>query len=463
MTRHAMRQRPGMAWLATCAALLPLLLASAAARDDYLRQWPLDLHGSDAGAYRAVLDRAVYTTARSPSLRDVDVVNADGRAVPAAVFDAAQPLAQAPRRVALPWFALPGGPAAQAADITVISQRADDGSVLQVRSHVGGVRTTAPSPARAWLVDASQLHEPIAALQLTWSSATAPLDTAYRVEGSDDLRQWRTLQPSAPLLDLQRDGQHLRQRRIPLEGSARYLRLLPTGASPAPVLTGVQAELQPQASALPWTWETLRGSRQDDRATAWIVFELDGRFPVERADVVLPGNNAGQWTLQSRDDAHAPWQTRAGPWVAYSVGQADGDRSAPQVLGATVRDRHWRLSSTTPTDGLPELRLGYRPEVLVFVAQGRAPFALVAGSARAVRADAPLAVLVDALRRRHGDDWQPADASLGAPSLLAGNAALQPAPVQRDWKAWLLWSILVGGALLVAGFALSLLRKPTVD
>jgi hypothetical protein len=145
------------------------------------------------------------------------------------------------------------------------------------------------------------------------------------------------------------------------------------------------------------------------------------------------------------------------------VGQADGDRSAPQVLGTTVRDRHWRLSSTTPTDGLPELRLGYRPEVLVFVAQGRAPFALVAGSARAVRADAPLAVLVDALRRRHGDDWQPADASLGAPSLLAGNAALQPAPVQRDWKAWLLWSILVGGALLVAGFALSLLRKPTVD
>ena len=463
MTPRAKRLRFRARWLVACAALLPPLLAAAAIGADYLRQWPLALHDNDAGAYRVVLDRAVYTTARLPSLRDVDVVNADGRVVPAAVFDAGQPLAQAPRRMALPWFALPGGAAAQAADITVISQRANDGSVLQVQSHVGSARASAPSPARAWLLDASQVHAPIVALELAWSSSSAPLDAAYRVEGSDDLRQWRTLQPSSPLLDLQRDGQHLQQRRIPLEGSARYLRLLPTGASPAPALTGVQAELQPRAATLPWTWETLRGTRQDDRGTAWVVFELDGRFPVERADVALPGNNAGQWTLQSRDDEQAPWQTRAGPWIAYSVGHGDADRSAPQILASTVRDRYWRLSSTTPTDGIPELGLGYRPEVLVFVAQGRAPFALVAGSARATRADAPLARLVDALRTRHGEDWQPADATLGASSPLAGNEALRPAPVQHDWKAWLLWAILIGGALLVAGFALSLLRKPAVE
>ena len=43
---------------------------------------------------------------------------------------------------------------------------------------------------------------------------------------------------------------------------------------------------------------------------------------------------------------------------------------------------------------------------------------------------------------------------------LAGAAALTPAPVERDWKAWLLWALLVGGALIVAGFAFSLLKKP---
>jgi hypothetical protein len=44
---------------------------------------------------------------------------------------------------------------------------------------------------------------------------------------------------------------------------------------------------------------------------------------------------------------------------------------------------------------------------------------------------------------------------------LAGTSALTPAPVERDWKAWLLWALLAGGALVVAGLAFSLLKKPT--
>ncbi|MGV8944228.1 DUF3999 family protein, partial [Thermomonas sp.] len=108
---------------------------------------------------------------------------------------------------------------------------------------------------------------------------------------------------------------------------------------------------------------------------------------------------------------------------------------------------------------VPVLRLGYQPEVMVFLAQGQPPFALVAGSARASRADAPLPHLVDAIRTRRGSDWQPATASLGTPTVLAGAQALQPAPPQRDWKSWLLWGLLVLGAAVVAGFAASLLRQ----
>ena len=109
---------------------------------------------------------------------------------------------------------------------------------------------------------------------------------------------------------------------------------------------------------------------------------------------------------------------------------------------------------------VPTLKLGYRPEVVVFLAQGKPPYALVAGSARAQRADAPLPQLVDALRVQRGQEWQPATATLGQPQALAGANALTPAPVERDWKAWLLWALLIGGALIVAGFAFSLLKKP---
>lgn len=453
------------------AAVSNAAVSNAAVRDDYARQWPLTLQDDAAGAYRITLDREIYRSAQSPTLRDVDVVNADGAEVPSALFAASQPLAQEPRYLVLPWFPLPPGKAAQAQDIAVISERAVDGSVRRVETRVSGATSTPSSAANAWLIDASRMREAIIALQLSWSPVSTALDATYRAEGSDDLRTWRSLQAQIQLLDLVRDGQRLQQRRIPLDGSAKYIRLLPVGDGAAPALTGVRAEVAASPAALAWMWEALpgrigigsAGSGQDSskRGVSYYEFALRGRFPIEQADLTLDGNNAAEWTLQSRDSGTAPWQTRAGPWVAFQVGAGGAaNRSAAQALGGVIRDRFWRLSSSTPAAVAPTLRLGYRPEVMVFVAQGRPPFALVAGSARARRGDAPLPQLVDALRVRHGGNWQPASAALGPPQVLAGDAAYVPTPVARDWKTWLLWALLVGGALIVVAFAIDLLRKP---
>ena len=75
-----------------------------------------------------------------------------------------------------------------------------------------------------------------------------------------------------------------------------------------------------------------------------------------------------------------------------------------------------------------------------------------------VVATAPALQLIDTLRVARGRDWQPAVATLGPREELAGAAALQPGSAV-DWRRWLLWGLLLGGALLVAGFAASLLRK----
>ena len=85
-------------------------------------------------------------------------------------------------------------------------------------------------------------------------------------------------------------------------------------------------------------------------------------------------------------------------------------------------------------------------------------FSLVAGSASARRATVPMPALVDALRRDRGAEWQPAPAYLSTAAVLAGDAALVAPPEPRDWKAWLLWGVLLLGAGLVAAFAFSLLR-----
>jgi hypothetical protein len=69
--------------------------------------------------------------------------------------------------------------------------------------------------------------------------------------------------------------------------------------------------------------------------------------------------------------------------------------------------------------------------------------------------------MLAALRARHGAQWAPVVATLGQASPRAGDAAYSPPAKPRDWKTLTLWGVLVLGALLVGGFAFSLLRgKP---
>ena len=445
------------AWL----LMLPLV-AFAASRDDYASQWPLALQDADGGAYRVVLDREVYRQLQSPRLQDLVVVNAQGMPVATAVFPADAPLAQAGGSINVPWFPLPvetGGPAR---DIAAISEIATDGSLRRVELRAPG--TNAPATGDGgFVIDASQLRGAVAALRFRWSDEAA-FDRGYRVSASDDLKQWRDVDTDARLVQLLNNGQRIVEDRIALPAvQARYLRLLPQSQQAAALqLTGVTAERVGHVAAPALQWEELQGRRLEGPGGPFFDFVLDGRFPVEAADVVSAGNSTRGWTLESRDDDQSPWQSAASPWVAYRIDSGGtSSRSPPQPLHDGVRHRHWRLHARDAFEGpLPVLRLGYRPEVVVFLAEGDAPFALLAGSARAARQDAPLPQLVEALRAERGRDWQPATATLGTRQALAGDAALQPLEPPTDWKRWLLWGLLVVGALLVAGFAFSLLRQP---
>ena len=446
-----------LAWV----LLLPFV-AVAASRDDYASQWPLALQDADGGAYRVVLDREVYRQLQSPRLQDLVVVNAQGTPVATAVFPADAPLAQSGASLAVPWFPLPVDADGSARDIAAISEIATDGSLRRVELRAAGTNAAAAGDGGV-VIDASHVRGPIAALRFTWSDETA-FDRGYRVSVSDDLRQWRDVDADARLVQLSNNGQRIVEDRIALPAvQARYLRLLPESPQAAALqLTGVTAERVGRVVATELQWELLQGRRVDRPDGLSFEYVLDGRFPVEAADVVSAGNSTRGWTLESRDDDQSSWQPAASPWVAYRIDSAGkASQSPPQPLHVGARHRHWRLLAREAFEGPPPvLRLGYRPEVVVFLAEGGPPFALLAGSGRAGRQDAPLLQLVDALRAERGRDWQPATATLGTRQTLAGDVALQPVVPPTDWKRWLLWGLLVVGALLVAGFALSLLRQP---
>lgn len=441
------------AWLLA----LPLV-AVAAVADDYAARWSLALERPDGGAYRVVLAPDVYRQLQSPRLRDLVVANGAGQPVATALFPPDAPLAQAGDSVVLAWFPLPVDAGATGLDIAAISEVASDGSLRRVELRGANADAVGDS---GFVIDASRLREPVVALRFAWSDANA-FDRGYRVSASDDLRQWHEVEPDGRLVQLRNGDRRVVEDRIALPGvRAKYLRLQPSTRQTAPLaLTDVRAELAGHVAAPALQWEQLQGRRVEGRDGVHFEYALAGRFPIEAADVVAAGNSTRGWLLESRDGDDAAWRAAAAPWVAYRVDGSEGSsRSPPQPLDRLVRDRQWRLQARS--DGAreaPVLRLGYRPEVVLFLAEGQPPFALLAGSARAERPATPLPQLIDTLRAARGKDWQPAAATLGQREELAGAAALQPGtPI--DWKRWLLWALLLGGALLVAGFAASLLRK----
>lgn len=433
-------------------------IAHADVRGDYAVQRPLQTPATD-GAYRVVLDADVYRAAVDNSARDIDVIDATGTPVPAGLFAPDRELAQRVRRVPLRWFALPAAPATgQAQGWELQSELDADGRLRNVQARVTGM-TAEALPKNVFIVDASQLRADVQALRLQWRPA-GTLDAGYRVDASDDLDTWRPLPERGRLVDLQQDGTRLLQQRIAIDTAdtrPRYLRLTPDRNDTRIEVTGVEAELASPVAPVPLQWIELRGAR-DDASPATYTFELDARVPVTQIDVALPGNHATEWQLDSRTHTDDTWTPRVGRWMAYGVSSQRGaDRSPPRVLSRITRDRLWRLRATGAVPAEPVLRIGYRPEVLMFVAQGTPPYALVAGSGRARRADAPIAPLIDALRTARGADWQPATATLGRSLALAGDAA-RDTRAPRDWRTWLLWAVLIAGALIVGGFALQVLR-----
>lgn len=423
----------------------------ALAAPEYAKEWPLTLTDASAQAFEVTFDDALYRTVFDPGLGDIEVFDARGESVGAAVVEP-RPDVVPGARFDLPWFPLPAS-VRDADDLGVIAERDARGRVRRIETTV----ETVPRPVSGgWLVDASAVDEPVHSLEIDWAPVDAPFEEAVRIEGSDDLRRWRVLDASAPLLSLGTAADGLEVRSITLDARVRYLRIVPLAVPSRLSVTGVRAVLGRAFAEEAWAWVALEAKRSVEGRTTFFDFAVPGRFPFERVDVEVAGNSAIAWSLESRDGDDDVWQTRVGRWVAYRLeGEGASDRSGAQAFPGPVRHRRWRLSTQTPPQTEPTLRLGYRPESLVFVAEGQAPYRLRAGSATARRANAPVQTLIQAMKEKRGSAWRPAPALLGEPVTLAGERALSIPP---DRQSALLWGVLVVGAALVAAFSLSLLR-----
>lgn len=444
-------------------------LASSAASGDYAYRWPLKAEGQNA-AWQFELTPEVYAALIDPALGDFEVLNADGQAVPVArltVDPGAQPgVAQA----TLPVFALPRRAgdidAAGRDNLSLRLERDPDGRLRMLQADV----TAAAAQTQIdYVMDADISRDPkrpssVDRLDLSWPDG-GDVHARFAVEGSEDLEQWQMLVDGAAVMSLHRDGAVLQRRDIALPAtSLRYLRLRQLDGDPVPGLQVTARRTRAGASSP--QWRRLRAafvdSGRDEVGKDHVYrYRLPAKLPVGRIDVTLGTDNGTAEVIvdaQSGAPGSELW-TPIGRTLLFRL-QQNGVRidNEDYVLTAPLAAREWRLRSPVELVPSPAVEVAYLPDRFVFLAQGRGPYALVAGSRSARRASLPVEQALAPLRARLGKDWAPPVATLGARVAAAGTAAYAKQATPPDWRRWLLWGFLVLGAAIVGGFAMSLLR-----
>jgi len=451
--------KPGLAFLIalTCAP------AQATSPQDYAYAWPL-LTPGDGGAWQIELTPDIYAAVTDPGLRDLEVFNAAGEPVPLAPVAYDRRLVQHDEQAPLPLFDLPRTADGKGDDIALHVERDSAGRLHRLDAEVNAAST--PSVTTDYLLDASAGEEPIQSLQLEWDRSK-DVQARFAVEASDDLQSWRLLSASATVLDLHRDDARLAHHQIdftPTQTHYIRLRRLDDGVP----LAGPTAFARRHTSTLTTIpaprWVELPAgeiARDASGASKAYSYTLPAALPVEAARIELGSDNSiARLRLLSRDGeaANTPWQLRA-ELTAFQLRQDNVVLGNDEVrVEPGPRGAQWRLETWQPLDRAPKLSLAYRPDRFVFLARGAGPYRLVAGSRSARRADYPVDTALASLRARLGAEWQPPLAAAAQRTTAGGDTALAAPAAPMPWKTWLLWGVLVVGALLVTLMALQLVR-----
>lgn len=439
-------------WIAL-AVMLPVAAARADTAADYAYAFALDTKTAGE-AYRVVLTPEVYASIKpGADLRDLIVVNALGRPVPFAPLPPLPPTSH-PFEASARLLPLPVS--AASADSVKVERNTDGGIVISQTDRAAVVQRP-----DAWLLDAGRAMN-LDQLALDPASLSEDFQLHVAVEGSNDLRQWNLLASDLSLTRVHGEEDQVEQLTADVSSNDpyRYYRVRlsdgqvdwSAGHAPVARLTGGYTDAAAEhASQLQWLV-----AKESGQAGADYDYDLPAALPVESVTVALPAaNNAARVHVLAQGADSSMW-TEAATLDLVRAGGKSGEASASIGVRGI---KHLRVHSDTPLAGAPTLRAGWIPPQYVFLAEGSAPYRLLAGSYAARRGDYPVDEALSRLRSEHGEAWLPPVAQLGPRVDEAGPSALDAPKVPYDWTKPLLWVVLALGALVVAGMAFSLLRQ----
>ena len=448
------------AWLGLLAG--PVFAQELPSADDYAYAFALTIT-DNTEFFELDVPLDVYRSVSDPSLRDAGVYNTNGQPVPRIFEHPAGAENDIEEQVTLGAVPLHADVSEQPEQLRLLLQQAGAGINLKLESLEAG-ETTADRPLKAYIVDTRDLEHEIVALIFSWPKQPQGFIGRVTVEHGENLQHWRRL-GNASLAALEYDETRIVQNRVELSAKVSdYLRISWRNMPDNWKLDAVTGIYTSQGHSATRDTVTLDSTAQGD-SNREFIFDVGGYPPVDRVKLLLAGDNVViRASIFSRQNDKDRWRL-AHKGLFYNISRQGESLQSNPARVAVSRASQWKvkLDSGVTTDPV-RIQLGWRPDRLVFVAQGSAPFELVAGRAQDRLQQFPQkAILGDrSIFRMLRESGQAGVATLGAREMRAGPDRLEVAAT-KPWRVALLWGGLIGAVLLVAWLVYSLMRDMRKD
>jgi hypothetical protein len=449
----------------TCVLFFPLAIgaqsrdtsANAPVLEDYAWGFPIEV-SENASFYSVELPLEVNQSVTDPALRDAGVFNGDGSPVPRMFTRIGDEEERVERSNPLPTLPLYEEVDDRTDENGLMIER--EGDSTQFKFDLADL--LAPDEDErlvAYIVDTRQTDDHATALDLVWGEIEPGFMGRVMVDGGNDLQNWSPV-GSAVVANLREDAASIEQRRVRLRrGDLDFLRIRWEGLPENWHLAQVMGVYVDGAADAVRNFVTLE-STSTDPDDGGQIFSLGGAPIVDQVRIVLPVPN----TVIS---AHVfYWSERRERWLPAGRGSYhhiirdnNAVMSDPLKINKARTSRFKVVINRGPTDVPVQLEVGWRPDKLLFLAQGQSPFTLATGSANDELRQFPQQRIYGArsLAKLAESNGGVVAVSLGQRYALGGPERLVTTR-QINWRTVLLWFGLVMGVVFVGFMATKTIR-----
>ncbi len=409
---------------------------------------------SDSGLHEVKLTEKVYSRMTRSDLGDVRIFNKDRESVSYLLMKAYQTNeVKHKKEVNLTFFPIFTEKGVHLQDTDVIFNYDENGRITHIASKK---RNESRQVLKAYIIDCPdklRVNEYLQKLIFNWQTSDTQM-VSLTIEQSNDLKHWVPVVRNSIIAHLNYNNFQLINNEIKISQSTfKFFRITWNTKASSFILkkiTGVYVQKTFQEK-IKWI-ENLKLNSTKDRYIYDLI--LSGPFPIDRMNLMIQGTNRiYSGNLYSRSKVSLPWRKRS-RFIQYVMKTPQGTINSKPIHINETRDRFWQFRfdhpKNIPPDSMPEIKLGWIPEKIRFLAEGSSPFTLAIGNPTITPIDSSTSSLISGLANSHKGCFP--EASINNFFDLGGSQKLfDKKPL--DWKLYLLWTVLLIGVGIMAFMA----------